>query len=128
MNRQVKVTWRTLRAIEHLLMVHARVLEAYIYFALMYMTDKKFPVLSIKYLIKKTARRPHHLNLQQVRNLQYHIYACYFFHVLYKNLLHTLVKRRYICVTKCKSFFVVSLLVFHSIKNVILCTLHAQGL
>ena len=29
MNRQVKVTWITLRTISHSLMVHARVLEAY---------------------------------------------------------------------------------------------------
>ena len=32
-NRQVEVTWRTLRTIAHSLMVHARVLEAYIHFA-----------------------------------------------------------------------------------------------
>ena len=36
MNRKVEVTWRILRAILHSLMVHARVLEAYIHFALMY--------------------------------------------------------------------------------------------
>ena len=33
MNEQVKVTWRMLRTIEHSLMVHARVLEAYVHFA-----------------------------------------------------------------------------------------------
>ena len=55
MNRQVKVTWRTLRTIAHSIMVHARVLEAYIYFILMYTTDHIFPVLQIQYLINKNS-------------------------------------------------------------------------
>ena len=42
MNGQVGVTWRTLRTISHSLMVHAIILEAYIHFALMYMTDHIF--------------------------------------------------------------------------------------
>ena len=50
---QVKVTQRTLRTISHSLMAHVRVLEAYIHFALMYTTDNIFPVLPIKYMIKK---------------------------------------------------------------------------
>ena len=53
MNVQVKVTWRSLHTIEHSFMVHARVLEAYIYFALMYTIDHVFPVLPIKDLIKE---------------------------------------------------------------------------
>ena len=53
MNAQVKVTWRTLRKIAHYLMVHARVLEAYIHFALMYTADHIFTVLSIKDLINE---------------------------------------------------------------------------
>ena len=53
MNRQVEVTWRTLRTISHSLVVHDRVLEAYIHFALMYTTDKIFPVLPINYLINE---------------------------------------------------------------------------
>ena len=38
MNGQVKVTRRTLRTISHYLMLHARFLEAYIHFLLMYTT------------------------------------------------------------------------------------------
>ena len=53
MNGQVKVTWIMLRTISHSLMVYARVLEAYIHFALMYTTDCIFPVLLIKYLINE---------------------------------------------------------------------------
>ena len=53
MNRQVKVTWRTLRAIAHSLVVHARVLEAYIHFSFMYTTDHIFPILPIKDLINE---------------------------------------------------------------------------
>ena len=33
MNGQIGVTWRTLRTVAQSLMVHARVLEAYIHFA-----------------------------------------------------------------------------------------------
>ena len=51
MNGQVEVNWRTLRTVEHSLMVHARVPEAYVHFALMYTTDHIFPVLSIKDVI-----------------------------------------------------------------------------
>ena len=53
MNRQVEVTWRTLRKIAHSRMVHARVLEAYIHFQLMYMAYHIFLVLPIKDLINK---------------------------------------------------------------------------
>ena len=47
------MTWRTLRTVAHYLMVHARVPEVYIHFALMYTTDHIFPVLPIKDLIKE---------------------------------------------------------------------------
>ena len=50
-NRQVEVTRRTLCTIVHYLMVHARFLEAYIHFALMYTADNIFTVLPIKDLI-----------------------------------------------------------------------------
>ena len=42
MNGQVEVTWRTLCAVVHALMVHARVPEVYVHFALMYTTDHIF--------------------------------------------------------------------------------------
>ena len=47
------MTWRNLRKVAHSLMVHARVLEAYVHFALMYTTDNIFLVLSIKDLINE---------------------------------------------------------------------------
>ena len=53
MNKQVGVTWRTLRTVAHSLMVHARVLEEYIHFALIYTTDHIFPDLPIKDMINK---------------------------------------------------------------------------
>ena len=53
MNGKFEVTWRTLRTITYSLIVHARVLEAYIHFTLMYTTDHIFPVLTIKDLINK---------------------------------------------------------------------------
>ena len=53
MNGKVKVTWITLRTIAHSLMVHGKVLEAYIHFSLMYTTDNIFLVLTIKDLINE---------------------------------------------------------------------------
>ena len=53
MNRQVEVTWIALRTVAHSLMVHARVPEVYVHFALMYTTDHIFPVLPIKDIINK---------------------------------------------------------------------------
>ena len=53
MNRQVEVTWRILRTIAHSLMVHARVLEAYINFVWMYTADHIFLVLPITDLINE---------------------------------------------------------------------------
>ena len=53
MKGQVEVTWRTLRTVANSLMVHDRVLEVYIHFALMCTTDHIFPVLPIKDLINK---------------------------------------------------------------------------
>ena len=63
MNGQVEVTWRTLRTVAHDLMVHARVPELYVHFALMYTTDHIFPVLPIKDLINKDSdpTTPHKL-------------------------------------------------------------------
>ena len=51
MNRHVEVTWRTLITVAHSHMVHARVPEAYVHFALIYTTDHIFPVLPIKDLV-----------------------------------------------------------------------------
>ena len=53
MSGQIKVTWRTLRTVSHLIMVHARVFKAYIHFVLMYKANHIFPVLPIKYLINE---------------------------------------------------------------------------
>ena len=61
--RKVEVTWRTLRTVAHALMVHARVPEVYVHFALMYTTDYIFPVLPIKDLINEDGNTtiPHKL-------------------------------------------------------------------
>ena len=64
MNRKVEVTWRTLRTVAHYLMIHARVPEVYVHFALMYMTDHIFPVLPIKDFINEddNPTMPHKLS------------------------------------------------------------------
>ena len=51
MNGRAKVTWIMLCAISHSGMVHARVLEAYIHFSLMYTEYHTFPALHTKDLI-----------------------------------------------------------------------------
>ena len=56
MNGQVEVTWRTLRTVEHSLIVHAKFSEAYVHFTLMYTTYHIFLVLPIKDLINKDGR------------------------------------------------------------------------
>ena len=63
MNRQVEVTWRTLRTVSHSLILHARVSEAYIHFALMYTTDHIFTVLPTKDMINEDGdtKTPHKL-------------------------------------------------------------------
>ena len=53
MKRQVEVIWRMFLTVANSLMVHARVLEEHVHFALMYMTDHIFQVLSIKDLINE---------------------------------------------------------------------------
>ena len=64
MNGQVEVTRRTLHTFAHYLMVHDRVSEAYIHFALIYTTDHIFPVLLLKYLINEDGdtTTPHELS------------------------------------------------------------------
>ena len=53
MNGQVEVTWITLRTVAHYLMLHARVSEAYVHFALLYTSDYIFLFLTIKDLINE---------------------------------------------------------------------------
>ena len=53
MNGQVEVIWRTLFTIANSLILHARVLEAYVNFSLMYRLDHIFPVLPIKDLMNE---------------------------------------------------------------------------
>ena len=81
MNEQVKVTWRTLCAIAYSLMVHARVLEACIYFALIYTTDYIFPVIPIKDLINKDVEPTAPFKLEtgkkhSVSNLRVLLFPC----------------------------------------------------
>ena len=53
MNRQVKVTWITLRTIAHSLLVHVIFTKSYIHFILLNMTDHIFQMLPINDLINE---------------------------------------------------------------------------
>ena len=63
MNVQVEVIWRTLQTIKHSIMLHARVSDKYIHFALIYTTDNIFPIIPIKHLLNQEGETttPHKL-------------------------------------------------------------------
>ena len=94
MNGHVEVTMRTLRTIEHSLMVHARVLKSYIHFALIYTTDQIFTVLPIKDLINEDGDPTTPFKLATGTKPSVSHLCVLFFHVLYGKLLHTLGQRR----------------------------------
>ena len=80
-NGQDEVTLRKLRTIAHSLMVHARVSEAYIHFALMYTTDHIFPILPIKDLINRYGdpKTPHTCNRYETYSMTFtrvFLYMC----------------------------------------------------
>ena len=52
-NRQVEVTWRTLRTVAVFLIAHYKVPEVYVHFALMYTIYHIFPVLPITDLMNE---------------------------------------------------------------------------
>ena len=125
MNGQVEVTWRTLRIVEHSLMVHTRVPEVYVHFALIYMKDHIFPVLPIKYLINEDGdpTTPHKLatgTKTSVSHLRLLFCPC----VLWKAAAHVGTKALNMCHQA--QVFAVSLLEFHIIKKYILCTYRVQ--
>ena len=79
MNGQVEVTWIMLRTVAHSLMVHSRVPEVYVHFALMHTTDHIFPVLPIKDLINKDGdpTTPHKLATGMKPSVSYlHVLFC----------------------------------------------------
>ena len=86
MNGQVEVKRRTLRTIVHALMVHARVPEVYVHFALMYTTDHIFSVLPIKYLINEDGDTTTSFKIATGTKPSVS-------HFLYGKLLHMLVQR-----------------------------------
>ena len=89
-NGKVEVTWRTLRTVAHALMVHDRVLELYVHFALIYTTYHIFPVLPIKDLTKEDSdpTTPYKLATGTKRPVS-HLHVL-FVHVLYGKLRRTL--------------------------------------
>ena len=94
MNGQVEVTWRTLRTVAHSLMVHARVPEVYVIFALLYITDHIFPVLPIKDLINEDGdpTTPHKLATGTKPSVSHLLF--YFVHVLFLKLWRTSLSQR----------------------------------
>ena len=83
------MTWRTIRKIAHSLILHARVLEAYSHFTLLYRTDHIFPVLPIKDLINKNVEptTPYKL-VTGIKPLISHLHVLFFPWVLQKGTAH----------------------------------------
>ena len=127
MNRQVKVKRRTLRTIEHSLMVHARVLEAYINFELIYKTDHILLVLAIKDLINEDVKPATSFKPTMVmKHSASHLHTLFCPYVVRKTTAHVGTKALNMR-HQWQKFFVVSSLEFHNIKKDILCTYHTQG-
>ena len=93
MNGQVELTRKTLRTIAHSLMVHAKVSEYYIHFALMHTEDHIFQVLPIKYLINKDDEptMPYKL-VTGMKPLVSHLYVLFFPCVVQKANAHVRTK------------------------------------
>ena len=89
MNEKVKTVWRMLRTTSHSLIVHTRVFETYINFALMYMTDHIFLVLPIKDLINKDGKPITTFKLETGKKFSVSHSHNVFVHVVYAKLLHT---------------------------------------
>ena len=94
MNRQVKVTWRTLCTVTHALMVHARIPGVYVHFTLMYTTYHIFPVLPIKDLINEDGdpTTPHKLATGTKPSLS-HLSVLFFPCVARKSMAHVETKK-----------------------------------
>ena len=69
-------------------------LEAYIHFALMYMADHIFPVLTIKDLMNEDSDPTMTFKIAIGTKPSISHLRFYFVHVLYKNILHMLIQRR----------------------------------
>ena len=93
-NGQAEVTCKALRTIAHSLMVHVRVLKAYIYFALMYTADHIFLVLTIKDLINESGKPAMSFKLATGMKPSVSYLRVLYSHVLYRKLLYMLTKRR----------------------------------
>ena len=83
MNGQVEGTWRTLRTITHLIMVHKWVSNKYIHSALMYTTDNAFTVLPMKNLVNQSVEATTPRKLETGTNLHYQNYVFYSVRILY---------------------------------------------
>ena len=94
MNRQVEVTWGKLRTVVHSLMVHAKISDAYVHFALMYTADNIFLLLTIKDLINKYGEPTMTFKLAAGTKPSISHLRVLFYHLLYKKLLHMLGQRR----------------------------------
>ena len=108
-------------------MVHARVLEAYIHFALRYTKDHTFLVLPIKDLINEDGdtTTPYKVAIGTKHSIPHlRVLSCPC--VVQKATAHIGTKALNMC-HQAQKQFAVSLLELHSIRKDILCKYHVQG-
>ena len=122
MNGKVEVRWRILRTITHSLMVYAKILEAYIHFALMYTAYHIFRLIPIKYMTPRDSdpTTPFELVIGtkvSISNLRVLFCPC----VVRKATAHV-DKKALNMRHQAQNVFVVSLLELHIIKKSILFT------
>ena len=127
MNGKVEVTWRTLRTVVHSLMVHARVPEVYVHFALMYTTYHIFTVLPIKDLINKDENptTPNKLAAGMKTSVS-HLRVLFFPCAVRKATAHVETKTLNMCYQAQKWFRVIFVGIPEHQKG-ILCTYPVQG-
>ena len=116
------MTWITLRTVEQALMVHTRVLEVYVYFALLYTIDHIFAFLPIKDLINEDGdpTTPHKLATGTKPSVS-HLHVLFCPCVVWKSTAHVETKTLNMRHQGQKGF-AASSWVFHSITNDFLCT------
>ena len=108
-------------------MVHARVLESYIHFSLMYTIDHIFPVLPIKDLINKYSNPTTPFKLSTSTKPSVSQLCMLFFPCVVRKATAHLHTRALNMHHQSQKGFRGILLEFHSIKNDILCTYRVQG-
>ena len=127
MNGQVEVTLKTLRTIAHSCMVHMRVSEAYINFALIHTSDLIFLLIPIKDLINEDGESTTPFKLETgKKNLVSYLRVLPFPGVVRKANSHVRTKALNMCHQAQKRFCGIFVLIPHHQKGYVVYVTHRQ--